>query len=90
MLLGYLYAGGPVYHRTPMAQELRGWLTDEPDPRLDVAAEIFYDVYLGALWRWIRHDDPTPGAFLTELDSAIEVLIHGLAASLPNAAATKA
>ncbi len=84
MLLGFMYAGGPVFHRTPMAQELHVWLADgstDVGSRLDVAAEIFYDVYLGALWRWIRHDDPSPGAFLAELDSAVEIVIRGLAAS---------
>ncbi|MDL5159665.1 TetR/AcrR family transcriptional regulator [Actinomycetospora termitidis] len=84
MLLGFLYAGGPVFHRTPMAQELRAWLADEsPETvtRLDVAAEILYDVYLGVLWRWIRDDSPPPGAFLRELDVAVDLVIRGLAGS---------
>ena len=49
MLLGFMYAGGPVFHRTPMAQELHVWLADGSTDvgfRLDVAAEIFDDVYL--------------------------------------------
>lgn len=87
MLLGFLYAGGPVFHRTPMAQELHAWLVDKSpgtDPGLDVAGEILYDVYLGALWRWIGHDSPVPGAFLAELDTAVELVIRGLAASSAN------
>jgi AcrR family transcriptional regulator len=85
MLLGFLHAGGPVFHRTPMAQELRTWLAhgSEIGSELDVAAEILYDVYLGALWRWCGNDTPSPGAFLTELDDIVELVIHGLAASLP-------
>ncbi|GLZ53471.1 hypothetical protein [Actinomycetospora sp. NBRC 106378] len=82
MLLGFLYAGGPVFHRTPMAQELRAWLADEsPESvaELDAAAEILYDVYLGALWRWIPDSNPTPGAFLRQLDVAIGLVIRGLA-----------
>jgi hypothetical protein len=53
----------------------------EVGPALRVAAEILYDVYLGALWRWIRDDSPAPGAFLAELDSVVELVIQGLAAS---------
>lgn len=84
MLLGFLYAGGPVYHRTPMAQELQVWLADESaevGSKARIAAEILYDVYLGALWRWIRDDRPAPGAFLAELDTVVELVIRGLAAS---------
>lgn len=87
MLLGFLHAGGPVWHRTPMAQELREWFADtatEVAGELDVACEVLYDVYLGALWRWIGRDDPAPGVFLAELDTAVELVIHGLATSFPS------
>ncbi|MFC5061097.1 TetR/AcrR family transcriptional regulator [Actinomycetospora atypica] len=87
MLLGFLYAGGPVFHRTPMGQELHAWLADESPgtvPGLDVAGDLLYDVYMGALWRWIGRDSPAPGAFLAELDAAVEIVIRGLAASFPS------
>jgi AcrR family transcriptional regulator len=84
MLLGFMYAGGPVFHRTPMAQELAAWLvaeSNEVGTRLDIATEILYDVYTGALWRWIRDGSPGGGVLLAELDSAVELVIRGLAAS---------
>lgn len=87
MLLGYLRACGPVLHPSPMSQELSAWLADsgadsaEARSRLDVAAEILHDVYLGVLWRWMRDAAPLPGAFTTELNAAIEVALRGIASS---------
>lgn len=89
MLLGFLSVGGPVFRRTPMARELQIWLAHESaevGPRLDIATEILYDVYTGALWRWIRDGTPGEGVFLAELDGAIELVIRGLAASFPTTA----
>lgn len=87
MLFGYLEVCGPVLQPSPMAQELQAWLADdrgertEPRSGLQLAAEILYDVYMGALWRWMRLVAPSGGAFTTELDAAVEVAIRGIAAA---------
>ncbi|WP_344858061.1 TetR/AcrR family transcriptional regulator [Amycolatopsis ultiminotia] len=88
MLFGYLRACGPVLHPSPMSEELAAWLGDADLPgtggesRLTVAGELLYDVYLGALWRWMRDPDPRPGAFTAELDAAVDVALGGIAASI--------
>jgi len=88
MLLGYLSTCGPVLQPSPMAQELQIWLVDdrgehaEVSARLQLAAEILYDVYMGALWRWMRDAAPASGAFTTGLDAVVDVAIRGIAASI--------
>lgn len=87
MLFGYLQVCGPVLQPSPMAQELQAWLVDDraectgARTRLQPAAEILHDVYMGALWRWMRHVDPPAGAFMAELDAAVEIAIRGIAAA---------
>lgn len=89
MLLGYLRAGGPVLHPSPMGQELSAWLAGAhieaaaaaAGGRLAIAADILHDVYLGVLWRWIRDPSPLPGSFTAELNTVIEVALAGIASS---------
>lgn len=83
MLLGYLGARGPVLNPSPMGQELGAWWGEQgPGSRVVLAAEVAYDVYMGALWRWMRDPAPQPGAFALELDRAVDIAIHGIAASV--------
>lgn len=53
------------------------------DPaRVELAAEMLYDVYLGALFRWMRDDSPPEGVFFAEMDRAIDIALHGVAGVL--------
>lgn len=84
MLLGFLGVAGPVFHRTPMGSELGSWMADASTDRAraELAAEMLYDVYLGALFRWMRDESPPRGVFLAEMDRAIDIALHGVAGVL--------
>lgn len=46
------------------------------DPAL--VAEVLYDVFQGALLRWMRQEAPEPGRFTAEVDAAVALVLAGL------------
>ncbi|MCZ4587615.1 helix-turn-helix domain containing protein [Rhodococcus opacus] len=85
MTLGWLSAQGPVFNRTWLPQELHSWLDTgkrggdvERDTNTAAASEVLYDVYQGALFRWMGEKDPEPGRFTQELDTAIGLVLSGI------------
>ncbi|HSZ43315.1 MAG TPA: helix-turn-helix domain-containing protein [Trebonia sp.] len=87
---GWLRAQGTPGHRPVLSSELRdwldGWLRSPPggtgpaervrDPAL--AAEVLFDVFRGALLRWIPERDPERGRFTAEADAAVLLVLAGL------------
>ncbi|HEY6495391.1 MAG TPA: TetR/AcrR family transcriptional regulator [Trebonia sp.] len=86
---GWLRGYGTPGHRPLLSAELRDrlgeWLRSEPagpetapvrDPAL--AAEILYDVFRGALLRWLPRPGPPDGRFTAEADAAVTLVLAGL------------
>ncbi|WP_326837321.1 TetR/AcrR family transcriptional regulator [Amycolatopsis rhabdoformis] len=73
---------GAPDHRSPLSAELREWLRGplsggSLDPAL--AADVLFDVFQGALLRRLDRADPPPaGAFTTEVDALVAVVVAGL------------
>lgn len=86
---GWLRGYGSPDHRSLLSGELRDWLhewlSDQPTDRLPkettdpaLATEVLYDVYQGALLRWMQRQPPRPGRFTAEVDAAIALVLAGL------------
>jgi AcrR family transcriptional regulator len=86
---GWLRGYGTPGHRPLLSADLRdwlgGWLQGQPagpapgparDPEL--ATEVLYDVFRGALLRWMPRPDPEPGRFAGEVDAAVALVLAGL------------
>ena len=43
-----------------------------------LATEVLYDVFRGALLRWMPRPDPEPGRFAAEVDAAVALVLAGL------------
>lgn len=87
MLVGWLRIGGPV--RTALPDELRSLLLSDEGAgqtcsteQATLAAEILFDVYQGALARWVRNETSPPEDFSKELDAAVDLVIRGIQRSL--------
>lgn len=84
MVINWLVAGGPIFNRTPLPQELNDWLEASGSAEGvrwnlgPIAAEVLYDVYLGVVFRWARDAPATPGAFTQQLDAAIDLVLAGV------------
>ncbi|MDV9171994.1 hypothetical protein R6V09_17975 [Streptomyces sp. W16] len=90
MTTGWLCGYGVPHHRSRLAGELRDWLRDWfqeppgdgfaeglPDPAL--ATDVLYDVFQGALLRWLPREELAQGEFSTEADAAIGLVLAGMA-----------
>jgi len=93
MTTGWLRGYGSPGHRSWLSAELRDWLGEwlgewlqcQPgrpvpqqarDPAL--ATEALYDVYQGALLRWMPQQAPERGRFITEADAVVALVLAGL------------
>lgn len=86
---GWVRGWGTPGHRPLLSAELRewlgGWLRDQPDRPVPaeaadpvLATEVLYDVFSGALLRWIPQENPPRGRFAAEADAAVLIVLAGL------------
>lgn len=89
MTTGWVRGWGTPGHRPLLSAEPRdwlgGWLRDQPDRPMPekardpvLATEVLYDVFSGALLRWISQQDPQRGRFVAEADAAVLIVLAGL------------
>lgn len=89
MMTGWLRGYGSPGHRSWLSGELRGWLAEWlqgqpggllPDQARDpaLATEVLYDVYQGALLRWMPQQAHEDGRFIAEADAAVALVLAGL------------
>ncbi|WP_149828729.1 hypothetical protein [Streptomyces tailanensis] len=85
MTTGLLRGHGVPPHRSRLSVELRDCLRERPDngptssadPALTV--DVLYDVFQGALMRWLPQEAAPHGAFTAEVDAAIALVLAGFA-----------
>jgi AcrR family transcriptional regulator len=72
---------GVPNHRSQLAEELRGRLQEDGSLGTTdraLAVNLFFDVFQGALLRWLPQRTPASGEFTAETDAAIAVVLAGL------------
>jgi AcrR family transcriptional regulator len=74
---------GVPNHRSQVADGLREWLQGDGSLGADhvLAVNVLFDVFQGALLRWLPRAAPAAGEFTAETDAAIAVVLAGLRAS---------
>jgi AcrR family transcriptional regulator len=89
LMAGLLRGHGTPGHRPWLAAEMVDWLrdrlSDQPGCRLPgkaadpaLATEALYDVFQGALLRWMGTAAPEPRRFTAEADAVVAIVLAGL------------
>jgi AcrR family transcriptional regulator len=80
MTTGLLRGSGMPNHRSWVAEELRAWISEwSPSEAADAAlmTDVLYDVFQGALLRWLPRPAPPQGGFTAEVDTVIGLVLTG-------------
>lgn len=95
MTTGLLRGYGVSPHRSQLSAELRDWLRDclqeqpgnTPTPSADpaLAVDVLYDVFQGAVMRWLPQEAAPHGMFTAEVDTAIALVLAGFASDADHA-----
>ncbi|MDX3130060.1 TetR/AcrR family transcriptional regulator [Streptomyces europaeiscabiei] len=95
MTTGLLRGYGVSPHRSQLSPELRDWLRDclqeqpgnTPTPSADpaLAVDVLYDVFQGAVMRWLPQEAAPHGMFTAEVDTAIALVLAGFGSDADHA-----